>query len=89
MDALSALSMMGGPDMGTKLNSVVKDAAAKAIPMAELQQLNSDNPTTGVSATQSGGSFQNLLTNFVSEVNDKQNAASDAISGLLSGKQLC
>ena|ERR1700722_5982935 len=88
MDALSALSMMGGPDMGSKLNSIVKETAAKTIPAAELQQLNSDTAAASVSATQSGSSFQNLLGNFVGEVNDKQNAASDAVSGLLSGKNV-
>ena len=88
MDALSALKMVAGPDMGTKLDGVMKDAAAKSIPALELQQLNSDTATQAVGATQSGGNFQNLLTNFVSEVNDKQNAANDAVSGLLSGKNV-
>jgi len=91
MDALSALKMISGPDLGAQLNGVVKDAATKSIPAQELQQLNaSDLAPQSVSATQpaTGGSFQNLLGNFVNEVNDKQAAAGDAISGLMSGKDV-
>ena len=92
MDALSALSMMGGPDLGTKLNSVVKDAGAKSISPAELQQLNPDlaasSAMPAITATGSSDSFSNLLGSFVNEVNQKQAAASDAVSGLLSGKNV-
>jgi len=81
---------MTPPDMGAKLNNVITDAKANTISPAELQQLNPDlaASSSGIGATQTGGSFQNLLTNFVSEVNDKQNAANDAITGLMSGKNV-
>ena len=82
------MSMLGGPQMGTQLNSVVKDAAAKAISPSDLQQLDSHSSAAGLGNTQTGGSFSNLLGDFVGEVNQKQVAANDAINGLLSGKNV-
>jgi flagellar hook-basal body complex protein FliE len=92
MDALSALKMVAGPDLGTNLNKVVADASTKSIPLQDLQKLNPDIAAQSIGAAQSGsatgGSFQNLLTNFVGEVNTQQSAANDAITGLLSGKNV-
>jgi flagellar hook-basal body complex protein FliE len=102
MDALSALKMMAGPQMGTQLDKVVQDASAKAIPANELSQLGSINPDLAPqtinpagdsqaidpSSFATGGSFSNLLGDFVNGVNAKQNEASDAISGLMSGKNV-
>ena len=93
MDALSALKMMTGPEMGAQLDKVTQDASAKAIPANELHQLQSINPdlapqTINPANFQTGGSFSNLLGDFVNEVNTKQQAAGDAISGLMSGKNV-
>lgn len=97
MDALSALKMVGGPQMGAQLNGVMDQAnsATKTIPMQDLQKLTSVSAPTAdapidLSRVQSGSgdSFSNLLTNFVGEVNAKQTAAGDAVSGLLSGKNV-
>lgn len=90
MDALSALKMVAGPDLGTKLNDVVQQANAKQISAPELDKLTpgiaSQSLTT--TATGSSSSFENLLSNFAGEVNAKQNEANDAITGLLSGKNV-
>jgi flagellar hook-basal body complex protein FliE len=88
MDALSALKMMTGPEMGTKLNSIVQDASAKSIPAQDLEKLTPSISAQQVGGSESAGSFSNLLGNFVGEVNAKQTAAGDAITGLLSGKNV-
>lgn len=88
MDALSAVKMMAGSPLGGPLSDMTQNGVLPSIPTQDLQQINSDTATQPVAAAQSGGSFQNLLGNFVSEVNDKQVAAGDAIAGLMSGKNV-
>jgi flagellar hook-basal body complex protein FliE len=94
MDALSALKLMAAPTGGAGLvNSAQQMAAsaAKSIPAAELQQItptpNSDTPLAAAAPGQSTG-FESLLGNFVSDVSQKQAAATDAVTGLLSGKNV-
>ncbi len=53
-----------------------------------MEKLNSDLATQPATSTPSGSSFQSLLGDFVSDVNQKQAAASDAVTGLLSGKNV-
>jgi flagellar hook-basal body complex protein FliE len=90
MDALAALKMMTGPAMGSPLDNVANGAAAQSIPLKDLQTVNSDMAAQSVSPAQgaSAGSFSNLLGNFVGEVNAQQAAAGDAITGLMSGKNV-
>jgi flagellar hook-basal body complex protein FliE len=88
MDALSAIKMIAGSPLGGPLSDVTQNGVLPSIPTQDLQQINSDTATQPVAAAQSGGSFQNLLGNFVGEVNDKQAAAGDAIAGLMSGKNV-
>lgn len=92
MDALSAVKLMAGSPVASPLNDVTADGGVtSSIPAQELAKINSDlGPQSATSATSaaSGGSFQNLLGDFVGEVNDKQLAASDAVNGLLSGKNV-
>ena len=83
---------MGGPQPGANLDKVVQDAATKSIPLQDLQKLNPDISAQAVGAAQNGaatgGSFQNVLGNFIGEVNAQQSAAGDAITGLMSGKNV-
>lgn len=60
--------------------------AAKSIPTQELDKLApaSVMPASGTPQT-GGGSFSNVLGQFVNEVNSKQVAANDSVTGLLSG----
>jgi flagellar hook-basal body complex protein FliE len=88
MDVLSAIKMMASPQVNGPSGDPASNGVVPSIPVKDLEKLNSDNPTQSVTATQSGGSFQNVLGNFVGEVNDKQVAANDAISGLMSGKNV-
>jgi flagellar hook-basal body complex protein FliE len=86
MDALSAIKMMASSQMSSPLSDTAQNGIVPSIAPQDLQALNSDAAPQSV--TQSGGSFQNLLGDFVGEVNAKQIAAGDAISGLMSGKNV-
>jgi flagellar hook-basal body complex protein FliE len=89
MDALSALKMVAGPQMGDQLDNVIKDASKQTIPLQEMQQVSPDISAQAPAAVGgSDSSFSNLLTNFVGDVNGQQVAANDAINGLLSGKNV-
>jgi len=96
MDALSALKMMVPPQTGAgpanatqNLASATGSSISQTIPQAELQQITSDNPVAGTSAASvNGAGFDNLLGGLVNEVSQKQVAASDAITGMLSGKNV-
>ena len=88
MDALSAIKMMPGPQISGPLSDVAQNGIVPSIPAQDLQRLNSDLAPQSVTAAQSGGSFQNLLGQFVGEVNARQIAAGDAIAGLMSGKNV-
>jgi flagellar hook-basal body complex protein FliE len=89
MDALSAIKMMASSLAANPLGGAAPTpASAPSIPAQELQKLNSDVAPQTVGATQSGDSFSNVLGNFVGDVNAQQSAASDAVSGLLSGKNV-
>ena len=46
------------------------------------------NPLSQTGAPSQAGGFDNLLGNFVKEVNGKQVAASDTVTGLLSGQNV-
>ena len=80
--------MMAGTAAGSPPTAVAQDNLAPAIPPQELQRLNSDLGPQSATSASTGGSFQNLLGEFVGEVNARQLAAGDAISGLLSGKNV-
>ena len=88
MDALSAIKIMAGPQLSGPLSDVAQNGIVPSIPAQDLQRLNSDVAPQSATAAQSGGSFQNLLGQFVGEVNARQIAAGDAIAGLMSGKNV-
>jgi flagellar hook-basal body complex protein FliE len=96
MDALSALKVMAGSQGPGTLASSMQEAATsavKSIPAAELSALtpapNSDAPSALSSASAPAGEgFESLLGNFVGDVSQKQAAATDAVAGLLSGKNV-
>jgi len=71
-------------------------SAGKTVSAQDLKDLASAasaTPASGLPSTMDvgatgqtgGGSFSNLLGQFVGEVNSKQTAANDAVTGLLSG----
>jgi len=91
MDPLSALKMVGLPDLGSQLAHAAQDAAATPkISIPDLQKLSpgSDLAAPGAASPTGSASFSNVLGGFIQEVSDKQAAASDAVTGLLSGKNV-
>ena len=91
MDPLGALKMVSLPNMGSLAASAAQQAgAAPKISIPDLQQLTPGLDLTAPGATPSSGSasFSNLLGGFVQEVSDKQAAAGNAVSGLLSGQNV-
>ncbi|MGA2540479.1 MAG: flagellar hook-basal body complex protein FliE [Verrucomicrobiota bacterium] len=91
MDPLGALKMVGLPDMGSQLASAAQQAGATPkISIPDLQQLSPGLDLTAPAATPTSGSasFSNVLGGFIQEVSDKQAAASDAVTGLLGGKNV-
>ena len=92
MDVLSALKMVTGQGGADKLGGVLKDIQPKTIPLQDLAQLKPSSAlsdtTPAISGTAGSGSFQNLLSDFVGEVNSKQLSANDALTGLMSGKNV-
>ena len=88
MDALSALKMVSLPDPGARLADPLQAAAAKPIALPDLNQLNPAIASQPLAHTQPTYSFQNLLGDFVNEVSQKQTAASDAVTGLMSGQNV-
>ncbi len=88
MDPISAYKMMVSSGATGLPGNPVQDAVARAIPPAELDKLNPPITLSAPDSAQPAYSFQNLLGNFVQDVNDKQVAAGDAVNGLLSGKNV-
>ncbi len=91
MDPLGALKMVGLPDMGSPLANAAQAAgAAPKISVPDLQQLSPslDLTTPGAAPSSGSASFSNVLGGFVQEVSDKQAAAGEAVTGLLSGKNV-
>ena len=103
MDPLSALKMVGLPDLESQLASTAKDAtSSQKISIPDLQKLSPglDLTSTGASSLSSaasstsavsssgGDSFSNVLGGFIQEVSDKQTAANNSVTGLLAGKNV-
>jgi len=91
MDPLSALKMVGIPDLQSQLDKTAKEAGAtQKISIPDLEKLSPglDVTSPGAVSSSGGASFSNVLGGFIQEVSDKQAAASDAAAGLLSGKNV-
>src|ERR1035441_6593035 len=91
MDPLSALKMVGIPDLQGQLAKTAQDTGAtQKISIPDLEKLSSglDLTSSGAVSSSGGASFSNVLGGFIQEVSDKQTAASDAAAGLLGGKNV-
>ena len=91
MDPLSALKMVGLPDLQGQLAKTAQDAGAtQKISIPDLEKLSPglDLTSPGAVSSSGGASFSNVLGGFIQEISDKQTAASDAAAGLLSGKNV-
>jgi flagellar hook-basal body complex protein FliE len=88
MDALSALKMVP-PQYGEQLLNPAKEAGAgNAISVPDMEKLSPGISLQPSNPSQSAGSFQNLLGNFVNEVSAQQSAGANAVNGLLSGQHV-
>jgi flagellar hook-basal body complex protein FliE len=87
MDALSGISMMPGAQGAGALADALEKAGVQSIPPQDLQKLNTEMGTQAATAPASG-SFSHLLSDFVGGVNADQTAANDAVTGLMSGKNV-
>jgi flagellar hook-basal body complex protein FliE len=94
MDPLSALKMVGLPRHGKPGRPILRSEAEREFRRSrfrtckKLSPGNSDVSAPSAGASSGTASFSNVLGGFVQEVSDKQNAASDAVSGLLGGKNV-
>jgi flagellar hook-basal body complex protein FliE len=90
MNPLSGLSLALNPQLRAELlKPAGVNAPPQALPAAELEKLcPSGAPAATPAAGAAGSSFSNVLGNMVQEVNAKQAAAGDAVSGLLSGQNV-
>jgi flagellar hook-basal body complex protein FliE len=88
MNALSALRSLAYPALRAEAPLKSGEAAAlKNIPFTELETLSPGIlPLDQTRAA--GNSFENTIKNFVGEVAGKQAAAGEAVTGLLSGKNV-
>lgn len=85
---ISALRTPLAPDLQAAITQGLGNAS-KAIPTQELLKLDtSASPAVSAPSQAGGGSFSNVLGQFVNEVNSKQVAAGDAVTGLLSGQNV-
>ena len=81
---ISALRTPLAADLQTAITQGLGNAS-KSIPTAEMEKLAPATPSTVGVAQTGGGSFSNVLGQFVNEVNSKQVSANDSVTGLLSG----
>jgi flagellar hook-basal body complex protein FliE len=90
MDALSSLKLMAPQyDLTARtIGAQANPAVSKPIPAQEMQGINPPITLQPPVQTQPTYSFENVLGNMVNEVSQKQAAASDAVTGLLSGQNV-
>lgn len=91
MNPLSALRTLAHPALqsGAPVQTAAESAAPKTIPFTELEKLSPGilPQTIGVTNPAPAG-FDKLVTGLVHEVAAKQAASSEAVNGLLSGKNV-
>jgi flagellar hook-basal body complex protein FliE len=90
MDPLSSLHFAVSPELRAARTPKTGEAGgSRAIPAAELEKLGGATQTNGTSSTSSAPeTFESTLGQLVSEVNGKQVAANQAVTGLMSGQNV-
>jgi flagellar hook-basal body complex protein FliE len=85
MDPLSSLQFAVSPELrSARLPKPGEDVTTRAIPAGELEKL-AGGAETGRSGAAAPTTFESTLGQMVSEVNDKQIAANQAVAGLMTG----
>lgn len=90
MNPLSAINMgASAPDMRGLMSQLPGNQSANnltpSIPMEELKSLQPSVETARLGNTGPTGGFGQVLGDLVNGVNAKQNSATDAVNGLISG----
>lgn len=91
MDPLSSLQFAVSPELrAARLPKLTDGAAgaAKAIPAPELEKLAGSRGPEISQPAAAGTSFESTLGKFVGEVNGKQAAANDAVTGMMTGQNV-
>lgn len=90
MNPLSAIrSLAGAESLPAPLPKVgAQPLAPRPIPFSELKDLGASGPLPLSPAGESSPSFGNLLGRLVTEVNDTQVHADEAVKGLISGQNV-
>ena len=91
MNPLSALRTLAAPVLRPEPMAPVPGevASPKSIPFSELEKLSPGILPLPVEATKPAPTgFDKLITDFVGDVAAKQSAASEAVNGLVSGKNV-
>lgn len=80
---------MASPDLrAAAWNQDLKTAPSRAIHPAELQALVAGAPATAAPPAPAGGSFGQVLSQMVQEVNTKQAASSQTVQDLIEGQNV-
>jgi flagellar hook-basal body complex protein FliE len=91
MNASSALRSLAYPALRAEppVQTLADAASPKAIPFTELEKLSPGILPQPLDRSQpAGGSFENTIKSFVSEVSQKQAVAGEAVQGLISGQNV-
>jgi flagellar hook-basal body complex protein FliE len=84
-------SALANPALQGLPGDLIQQGAAKtkAIPQVEIDKLSSGFSARDVKAPGSaGGAFDNVLSDLVTQVNQKQIASKDMVNGLLTGQNV-
>jgi flagellar hook-basal body complex protein FliE len=89
MNPISAVHLPLSPDMIANIQAKTAETpAARSIPQADLDKLpGSISMQPAAPGARTGDPFSSFLGQMVQEVNAKQAAAGEAVSGLLSGQE--
>lgn len=88
MDAISSLKTYSAGLPGGFPNPAQDAAFTRPIPSPELDKLNPPITLPPLDQSQPVYSFENVVGGLVNEVSQKQAAANDAVTGLLSGQNV-
>lgn len=86
--AAKAISLSDLQKFGPGITYQSPASLPSTISVPDLDKAGSTTSSEALTPGSSGGSFQNMLGGFVNEVSAQQAAGTDAVNGLLSGKNV-
>jgi flagellar hook-basal body complex protein FliE len=90
MNPLSALRTLAYPALRAEppAQALADTATPRPIPFTELEKISPGILPNPIAAPPSAGGFEKMIGGLVNEVSAKQAAASEAVTGLLGGKNV-